>query len=164
MTWLKRILLLLSMSLTGCTWFKAPPVPVQFSSKELVVSSPVLMRADQYSAWFQYGKQVTQGQLTIWDDYCKVLLQESRPESWYWEDGRYRITGYSWYDDMCTRKDCDFVQRFQLETLSGLKAAELTCTYRYAFGDIQDISGPHLLSPQDLDAILGDYLNLIEKD
>jgi hypothetical protein len=157
------VLLLLAMVLAACAGITSRSVPVEFSSKEIVVGAPILIRAEHFSAWFQYGEQVTQRQLTIWDDYCNIRIKgASRPESWYWEEGRYRIKGFNWFDDMCSRRDCDLVQLYQLETLSGVEAAELTCRYRYAFSDIQGLTGPHFLSPQQLDAILGDYLNLVE--
>jgi len=157
------VLLLLTMALAACAGVSSRSVSVEFSSKEIVVGTPILMRADHFSAWFQYGEQVTQREITIWDDYCNIRIKgASRPESWYWKEGRYRITGFTWFDDMCSRKDCDLVQRYQLETLSGVEAAEISCRYRYAFGDYQALTGPHILSPQQLDAILGDYLNLVE--
>ena len=156
-------LTLIAFFLTACSIFQPGPVPVVFQRKVIEVGQPITIPADQYSALFQYGKQVSQRQLTIWDDYCRVGVERSEPRSWQWTEGQYRITGFSWHDDLCTRRDCDLVQRYQLETLSGEKAVEIDCRYRYAFGDPWAITGPHFLSPEQLDAVLGDYFKIVDE-
>ena len=156
-------LILVSTFLTACSIFKPFPVPVGFQDKVIEVGQPITIPADHFSALFQYGKQVSQRELTIWDEYCRVRVERSEPSSWQWTEGRYRIIGFSWYDDLCTKRDCDLVQRYQLETLSGEKAAEIDCRYRYAFGDPWAVTGPHFLSPEQLDALLGEYLKIVDQ-
>ena len=155
--------ILIPIFLTACSMFKPGPVPLAFQDKVIKVDQPITMPADHFSALFQYGKLVSQRELTIWDDYCRVRLERSQPDNWQWTEGQYRITSFSWYDDLCTKLDCDLVQRYQLETLSGEKAAEIDCRYRYAFGDPWAITGPHFLSPEQLDAVLGDYFNIVDQ-
>lgn len=150
------------ISVTGCSMFQPGPVPVGFKDMVIEVGQPITIPAHQYSALFQYGKQISQRDLTIWDNYCRIRVEKAESQSWQWTKGRYRITGFSWHDDLCSKRDCDLVQRYRLETLAGKNAVEVECRYRYAFGDPWAITGPHLLSPEQLDAVLGEYLKLTE--
>jgi hypothetical protein len=160
-----RSLLFIAVALliSSCAMFQPGPVPVTFLNKEIVLDQPVTILANEYSALFQYGQLISQRQLTIWDDYCRVRVENSQSESWQWKEGRYRITGFSWHDDLCSKRDCDFVQRYHLETISGIKAVEIDCRYRYAFGDPWAITGPHFLSPKRLDAVLGDSFKIVDR-
>jgi hypothetical protein len=148
------------ISLTACATQQSRLTPEGIIGSQLTVGSKANVPADDYSISFQKGQQVSQSDIVIWDHYCNIRFAEARPQSWDWTSGQYQITAYQWYPDACGWDDCDLVERYSVETFSGVQIEEMSCRYRYIFNDPVAIMGPDLLSVDRLDQALGDYVNL----
>jgi hypothetical protein len=153
------ITLLILLIVAGCSWTRPGPLPAGFQGKELFVVKPLMFGSDQYSVYFQDGIPVSQRDLTIWDYYCNLRLNESRPEAWKLEHARYKLAGFKAYSELCDRFTCDLVNEYTLGTYSGPQASVLTCRRR---ASIDDQSGLLLevLTPRQLEAILGDTVQI----
>jgi hypothetical protein len=147
--------------LAGCSWTKPGPLPAGFQGKELVIANPLKFGPDQYSIYFQYGRPVTQREITIWDYYCNLLLKESRPEDWVLEQGRYELTGFKAYIELCDRGGtCDMVNEYALITYEGPQASVLSCRHRTSIEDPSGYLTLDILTPSRLEAILGDNVEI----
>lgn len=161
---LTRIFAIVTLSsLSACASQQSGLPSSETVGSELAVGSAASVPASDYSIWFQKGKQVSQRDIVLWDHYCNVRFSDARPQSWEWEEGRYQVIAYTWYDEYCGWDDCDLAERYNLKTLSGTPVEEITCRYRYIVHDPIAIMGPDLLSTDRLDAILGDYVHLHER-
>jgi hypothetical protein len=150
----------LLLMLAGCSWTKPGALPAGFQGKELFIAKPLKFRPDQFSVYFQYGRPVTQREITIWDYYCNLSLKESRSVDWILEDGRYELTGYKAYIELCDLYTCDMVNVYALKTHTGPQAEVLSCRHRTSIDDPSGYLMLELLTPSQLEAILGDKVEI----
>jgi hypothetical protein len=143
---------------TGCSLFKPGVVPERFTGKGLEITKDITFPAGAYSVYFQKGEIVDEGKLSVWDTYCKFLLDKNHEALWVATKGQYQITGFNRGDANCSRYDCIDVQDFVLRTLDGPVALSLSCQQQYNIGD--GSQSPDLISPQKLKITLGEYLSL----
>jgi len=148
------------LMLEGCSWAKPGALPAGFQGKELLITKPLKFGPDQYSVYFQYGMLVTQREITIWDYSCNLLLKESRPEGWMLEQGRYELTGFKAFIELCDLYTCDMVNEYALHTQAGPQASVLSCRHRTSIEDPSGYLMLDILSPSRLEAILGDNVEI----
>jgi hypothetical protein len=149
------------LMLEGCSWAKPGPLPAGFQGKELLVTKPLKFGPDQFSVYFQYGRPVTQREITIWDYYCNLSLKDSRSVDWTLEGERYGLTGFKAYIELCDfGGTCDMVNEYALKTYDGPQAEVLSCRRRTSIGDPSGYLILDVLSPSRLEAILGDNVEI----
>lgn len=152
-------LIVLLSGLLACSGVNSGRLPTNLQGAELTVVKPVSFPPDAYGAIFQYGIQVSQRDLTIWNYYCDLTLRESKPSIWYLEEGQYELAGLKAYSRLCDWDGCDWVNEYTLKTLSGSEALKMTCVRRYLFGEPGNWSY-EILTPSQLNAILGDAIEV----
>ncbi len=152
------LIVVVAMIATGCATMQSGKVPERFSGKSFEVSKDITFLADDYAVVFQKGQITRGGGFSVWDTNCKLLMEQSRQESWKLTEGLYSITGFQRYSTNCTLIYCVDIQEFTLNTASGPIADKLTCRQQYNIGD--GSLGPGPITAQRLRNTLGEYLRL----
>jgi hypothetical protein len=150
------------ISLLGCA-NHGRPLPADFSGQQLVVNKPILLPADAGSVLFQNGKVISNSQLTIWETHCSFRFKQLTANATTLSTGQYQITGFNYFDEFCDRQGtCDRVNRYDLKTVSGPEAINLTCKYRIDFSTWNAENNPVILSREQVQKTLGDWIKFAE--
>lgn len=139
------------------------PIPADFSSQSLVLSKPIEVPADAGSVLFQNGAIINRSNLSIWEHHCFFRFKELASDAVTLTEGEYLISGFNYFDEFCDRRgSCDRVNRYDLKTVSGREAIDLTCKYRIDFSTWNAENNPVILSRDQVQKTLGDWIKFSE--